>query len=123
METQFRKGREGWEARTKFPMPELTAKGGVLHTEGDAQLSVSTSKHSGGVLSTCVSVAWVHDGMETFVIFGDFMVWPIKEKVRCTESSVRDQHTRALAQIDAYKAQAVGFYARKMVGSDDAGQG
>jgi len=114
METRYSKGRSGQEARTRLEMPELNQYRGTLPGgEKTARLTISTSKGYRGLLSTTVSVAWADDGVETFAIFGDFMIHPIREQARCTEKAVREQHERALAQVEHYKGLAREFYAAK----------
>lgn len=108
-----RKGRYGWEARERFPMPELAEYRGKIHDKGEPQLTISTHKDSRGNLSSCASVSWVHESLETFAVFADFMVWPIREPARCTEANVAQQQLRAVAMLDDLKAQALEFYRRK----------
>ena len=111
--THYSKGK----ARTQLEMADLNWSPRRLKDKGDsektARLTISTSKDLHGLLSTSVSVTWVADRFETFMIFGDFMIRPLREKVRCTEKAVREQHERALAQIEEYKERAREFYAAK----------
>lgn len=105
MKEDIYKGREGWEARTTFPMPELAGL-----QEGEPELAIHTSKDSRGMLTSLASVSWAKDGMLTFTVFRDFLKRVIREKVRVTEASVTAQHRRAVAMLDDLKAEAIGFY-------------
>ena len=115
MKTHFSKGREGYEALTTVDMPEL-GKG--------YQLRVSTHKrYAGGVTTSASCVEVMHDTGSgftgfSFKMFGDFAAQVKVDGValrapRCTEKSVAEQHTVALAQIEVLKQSARDYYAAK----------
>lgn len=106
MTTNLYKGRSGWYAETDYVLNPDTPRGAQV-------LRIYTGKSSNGVLYTSASVHFVRDGMVTFVVFGDFRKTIQTERERCTEKTVRAQHQRALDVVDAIKAEALAFYAKK----------
>jgi len=101
----------GWNAETLIPM------GFSIH-EGDAYLSLNTSKASRGGISTCVTVYGINkaEHSRTNQIFGDFCKYleTIPAKM-VNEKRVREAHNVALQSADAVMAEAMAFYAKKGV--------
>ena len=92
------KGRNGWQVRTCFPLPD------------GRELSFSTSKRHDGLLCTTASVS-KRDGMfRTFVMFQDYMKTILREKVRCTAKTVQAQHLDALKYKDIVMAEVKAQY-------------
>lgn len=103
MNYELRKGRDGWEAKSRFPL------------EGPYALRLHTYKPvRGGVITTANRVEENGDGSYSFVVFQDYsktLEW--KRAARCTEKSVKEQHEAVLARLDEIKAEVAAFYSVK----------
>ena len=95
--TIVRKGYDGWNAKTYF---------NIIGGKHDGrQVKVSTYKGNGGLYTSAQVMTVENQGgyqSESFEIFGDpskTLVRPVK--CRVTEASVTDQHTQALAILQA----------------------
>ena len=110
MDTNMRKGGDGWRAETRVDLGPVTNHRG----EGMRVLTINTWKHSNGGIYTSASAAVHLDGMTSFEIFGDFHKTLIpRDGTKCTEKAVRQWHERALLQVDGVVAEAKAFYAAK----------
>ena len=90
------KGYHGWTAESEV-------------TVGDRIVKITTMKRSNGLLAT-TATAGKKDGMFfTFMMFQDFTKTLLQEKARCTEKSVRLQHS--LIDTAALAAEVEAFYA------------
>ena len=110
--TFFRKGRDGWEGKTDITLsPEVAAvvAGASGLTEGTPVLRISTHKRSAGVV-TSASVHHEHDGMETFVVYQDYMKTVGQRAARCTEKTVTEQHCSALQSVPEVVADVHAHY-------------
>lgn len=101
----------GWYAETLIPM------GFTIH-DGDAYLSISTSKAIRGGISTCATVYGINkeQGTRTTEIFGDFrkQLETIRAKM-ANEKRVSEAHVLALQSADALLVEALAFYKIKEV--------
>ena len=90
------KGHYGWCAETDIPV-------------GERVVRITTMKRSNGMLATTAS-AGKQDGYSfTFVVFEDFSKTLCLQKVRCSEKTVRLQHsqvdtTALVAEVESYYA-------------------
>jgi hypothetical protein len=113
METTSRisKGRDGWEAKTIFPLPEL-ARG----DRGEYALTIHTYKGNRGLVSSA-SISQhgagftVHAFGSMRALMGDYSKTVLLTPTRCTEKAVQAQHLSALAQAEAVKAEGLAYYA------------
>ena len=95
--------RNGWQAETRFDMPEIGER---------FFLQLHTMKRYDGQLVTTASVNQrTADGLGyTHRYPGDFLSRCVSERVRCTEKAVAEQHSKALQQIEQIKADALAYY-------------
>lgn len=101
MTTRFRKGPDGWQARTEIGLPTK-----------DRVLVISTHKTSSGLVTHNMINTKVGNLLQ-WEMFGDFSKRLVHTGTRCTEKTVRDLHQQALdVQADTI-AEADAFYAKK----------
>ncbi len=74
-------------------------------------LKISTSKVSGGMLSTSATCHKREGDCETWRMFTDFRQSLQQVKCRVDEKAVRHQHASCLIQLDAIKAAAIAHNA------------
>lgn len=77
-----------WTSKTQIDLPD------------DRVLQISTSKKSGGQLSTYATVHKMEGTMMSHMMFHDYSRQLIVENTRCTEKNVRAQHGEAMKLID-----------------------
>lgn len=99
MEMHLRKTTAGWKASTDVDFNP------ALHQK----LKISTYKSDRGLLTTA-SVHVCKDGMESFVIFQDFLERVRLSNARCTENSVRAQHHAAMMELGDILNRARAHY-------------
>jgi len=90
----------GWHANTRVELAEPHV------------LEISTFKNDRGLVSVAQRFK-VDRGMKSFELFGDFNVTLMVSDNRCTEKSVRTQHSQALTRMDAILEECAAFYAKK----------
>lgn len=82
--------------------------------EGAYILRVSTFKGSSGYLTTTATrMVDQGDGGVSFIMFRDFNITVIRDKVRVTERAINAQHNTAMAEIEAIKEACAAHYAKE----------
>lgn len=105
-QTYIVKGLHGWKAETHIDAPELGA---------NRVITVNTGKRSNGMVSTSATVQKRDGAFMSFIMFQDLHRTLVAEALRCTSKTVEDQHTRALALMDGFMAEARLKYAPEEV--------
>ena len=98
MSTYIKKGANGWQAETCFPLPE------------NRELRFRTSKRYDGTLSTTASVSRIDGSFRVHEVYQDYMATIRVERVRCTEKAVTAQHLDALKDKDIVMAEVKAKY-------------
>lgn len=109
MDFQVIKGRDGYRAESYIELPGIKTKAG--DADSKTELRISTYKSRKGIVSIA-TVGAVKGGAFSTVLFGDFHVAVREMPGRCTEKAVRQEHTYALAELDALKAKIAAFYVK-----------
>jgi hypothetical protein len=96
---------KGWQAKTIVKMTDTR------------DLEITTWKGFNGTLDTRAAVFNLYNGGKTHAFGfggnGDFSKRLIASKERCTEANVREQHNRALSQLESLLAEAFNHYELK----------
>lgn len=112
IETRVCKGNGGWEAESYVGMGPVKD---TLGREGVRKLCISTHKAGAGVVTR--ATVYVHsEGVRSHAFglsrygAGDYSRLVAQRAARCTEKTVREQHTQALEDVEALFAEAVAHY-------------
>ena len=101
MKTAYFKGYYGHQAETGMDLPD------------NRFLKITTMKRSSGNLVTTATVGKSSGNSFSFVMFEDFNKTLLHEKVRVTEKAVKNQHDKALENLDALKAEIAEYYSKE----------
>lgn len=107
MQTRHFKGREGYQAETNIPLPELGL---------DRFIKLSTYKSSRKGVQTVATVVKIHADQLGFsyVMFHDYSKTRAHNtELRCTEKTVAAQHAAVLSELDALLQDVRQFYMAK----------
>lgn len=104
------------KAETRIPIPGVQASEAKSGKPGETLLAITTSKSSGGGISSRAAVSFYG---ETFVVHafglgsgtGDYSRKVVVNPARCTEKNLRLTHAEALKHVDQILAEAKAFYA------------